>query len=43
MYKISLNSIYSVSTKISLAYVVLGHEPTLPLEHAVHIVTDGPV
>ena len=28
---------------ISLAYVVFGREPTLPLEYTVHVVTDGPI
>ena len=39
----ALNSICSASTGISPAYVLFGCEPTLPLEHAVHAVTDGPV
>ena len=39
----SLNSIYSASNGISPAYVVFGHETTLPLEHAVHAATDGPI
>ena len=39
----ALNSTCSASTGISPAYVVFGHEPTLPLEHAVRAVTDGPV
>ena len=38
----SLNYIHSASTGISLAYVLFGHKPTLPLEHALHAVTDGP-
>ena len=43
MCKFALNFIYSFSTGISPAYVVFGHEPTLPLEHAVRAVTDGPI
>ena len=43
MCEFALNSTCSASTGISPAYVVFGHEPTLPLEHAVHAVTDGPV
>ena len=38
-----LNSTHSASTRISPAYALFGHEPTLPLEHAVRAVTDGPV
>ena len=43
MCEFALNSTHSASTAISLAYVVFGHEPTLPLKHEVHAVTDGPV
>ena len=43
MYEFALNSTHSASTGISPAYVVFGHEPTLPLEYAVHAVSDGPV
>ena len=43
MCEFALNSTCSASTGISPAYVLFGHEPTLPLEHAVHAVTDGPV
>ena len=43
MYEFALNSIYSALTGISPAYVVYGHEPTLPLENSAHAVTDGPV
>ena len=39
----ALNSTRSSSTRISSAYIVFGHEPTLPLEHALHVVNDGPV
>ena len=37
----ALNSTFSASIGISPAYVVLGYEPTLPLEHAVYAVSDG--
>ena len=43
MCKFALNYTYSASTGISPAYIVFSHEPTLPLEHAVHAVADGPV
>ena len=43
MCEFALNSTHSASTGISPAYVLFGCEPTLPLEHAVHTVTDGPV
>ena len=39
----ALNSTCSASTGISRAYVLFGREPTLPLEHAVRAITDGPV
>ena len=42
-YEFALNSICSASTGISPAYVLFGCEATLPLEHAVHAVTDGPI
>ena len=43
MYEFALNFAYNASTGISPAYVVFGHKPTLPLEHAVHAVSDGTV
>ena len=43
MCELALNSTHSASTGIGLAYVVFGHEPTLPLEYAVHAVANGPV
>ena len=43
MCEFALNSTCSVSTGICSAYIVFGYEPTLPLEHAVHTVTNGPV
>ena len=43
MCEFGLNSIYRASTEINPAYVLFGHEPTLPLEHIVCAVTDGPV
>ena len=43
MCEFALNSTRSAFTGISLAYVLVGREPTLPLEHAVYAVTDGPV
>ena len=43
MYEFALNSTYSASTGISPAYVLFGCEPTLPIEHAVLAITDGPV
>ena len=39
----ALNSTHNASTGISPAYVLFGHEPNLPLEHAVRVVTDRPV
>ena len=43
MCEFALNSTHSASTGISPAYVLFGHDPTLPLEHAVHAATDRPV
>ena len=43
MYEFALNSIHSAFTGLSTAYVVFGREPSLPLEHTVHAVTDGPI
>ena len=40
---VSLNPTHSASTGISPAYVVFGHKLTLPLGHAVHAVTCGPI
>ena len=42
MCEFALNSTCSASTGISPAYVVFGHEPTLPLEHTVYAVSDRP-
>ena len=42
MCEFALNSTRS-AIGMSLAYVVFGHKPTLPLEHAVHAITDAPV
>ena len=39
----ALNSTKSAATGYTPAYVLYGHEPTLPLEHAVRSVTDCPV
>ena len=39
----ALNSTRSASTKQSPAFVVFGHEPNLPLEIAVHDVTNSGV
>ena len=39
----ALSSTRGASTGISLAYVVLSCEPTLPLKHVVCAVTDEPV
>ena len=43
MCDFALNSMCSASTGLSPAYVLFGHKPTLPLEHAVYAVIDGPV
>ena len=43
MCEFALNSTWSASTGISPPYVEFGHKSTLPLEHAVCAVTDGPV
>ena len=43
MCEFALNSTHSASPGISPAYVLFGHEPILPLEHAVRAVIDGPV
>ena len=43
MCDFALNSIHNASTGISPACVMFSHELTLPLEHAVYAVTDGPV
>ena len=43
MCEFALNSTHRASTGLSPAYVLFGCEPILPLEHAVHAVTDGPV
>ena len=43
MCEFALNSTESASTGHTPAYVLLGHEPVLPLEHAVREVTDCPV
>ena len=43
MCEFALNSTHSASIGISPAYVMFGCKPTLPLEHAVRAVTDGPV
>ena len=43
MCEFALNSTESASTGHTPAYVLFGHEPVLPLEHAVHQVTDCPV
>ena len=43
MCEFALNSTRSASTGISPAYVLFRLELTLPLEHAVHAVTDGPI
>ena len=39
----ALNSTKSAATGYTPAYVLYGHEPVLPLEHAVRSVTDCPV
>ena len=39
----ALNSTCSASTKQPIAFVVFGREPNLPLEIAVHDVTDSRV
>ena len=39
----ALNSTRSATTGFSPAYIVFGREPVLPLEHAVRVITDGPV
>ena len=39
----TLNSTKSASTGYTPAMVLYGHEPVLPVEHAVCDVTDGPV
>ena len=39
----ALKSTHSASTRVSLAFVVLGHDTTLPLEHALYEVTHRPV
>ena len=39
----ALNSTKSASTDYTPAMVLYGHEPVLPVEHAVHDVTDAPV
>ena len=43
MCEFALNSTESASTGHTPAYVLFGHEPVLPLEHAVREVTDCPV
>ena len=43
MCEFVLNSTHSTSNGVSPAYVVFSREPSLPLEHKVHAVTDGPV
>ena len=43
MCEFALYSTCSASTRISPAYALFGQEPTLPLEHAVCTVTNGPV
>ena len=43
MCEFALNSTESASTGHMPAYVLFGCEPVLPLEHAVHKVTDCPV
>ena len=39
----ALNSTKSASTGYTPAMVLYGHEPVLPVEHAIRDVTDGPV
>ena len=41
--KFALNSTKSASMGYTPAMVLYGHEPVLPVEHAVCDVTDGPV
>ena len=41
--KFASNSTKSVSTGYTPAIVLYGHEPVLPVEHAICDVTDGPV
>ena len=43
MAEFALNSTKSISTGHTPAFVVYGREPTLPMEHALRAVTDGPV
>ena len=43
MCEFALNFTRSASTGISATYIVFGHDPTLPLNHAVYAVTNWPV
>ena len=43
LYEFALNSTKSAAMGYTPAYILYGHEPALPLEHAVRSVTDCPV
>ena len=43
LYEFALNSTKSAATRFTPAYVLYAREPYLPLEYAVHSITDCPV